>query len=133
MAPRTIEIYQCALRALYAWLDAEGVALRDETLANYCAARFEQGAAPATVSLAVSAVKAHAKLGGHPSPVGVETVRVMGGIRRAGSGRGRGAVAGLLWEQVDLACAVALQGEPGAGRAAGRGAVAGHVRRAVAA
>ena len=113
LSPRTIELYQCALKALYGWLDAEGVALRDETLANYCAARFEQGAAPATISLAVSAVKAHAKLGGHASPVGVATVRVLGGIRRAGAGRGRGAVAGLRWEQCDLACAVAMQGEPG--------------------
>ena len=113
LSPRTVELYQCALKALYGWLDAEGVELRDQTLANYCAARFEAGAAPATISLAVSAAKAHAKLGGHPSPVGVATVRVMGGIRRAGSGRGRGAVAGLRWGDVDLACAVALQGKPG--------------------
>ena len=113
LSPRTIELYQCALKALYGWLDAQGVALADETLANYCAARFEQGAAPATISLAVSAVKAHAKLGGHASPVGVATVRVLGGVRRAGAGRGRGAVAGLRWEQVDLAVAFALQGSPG--------------------
>ena len=113
LSPRTVELYQCALKALYGWLDAQGVALTDETLANYCAARFEAGAAPATVSLAVSAVKAHAKLGGHASPVGVATVRVLGGIRRAGLGRGRGAVAGLRWEQVDLAAAMALQGEHG--------------------
>ncbi|MCY3755090.1 MAG: tyrosine-type recombinase/integrase, partial [Alphaproteobacteria bacterium] len=110
LAPRTVRLYSDALAALDTWLAAQGRAADDAALADYLAARHDAGAAPATLALAVAAVKAVARLAGQPSPAGPATARVLAGIRREGSGRGRGQVNGLQWSQADTAAAVAANG-----------------------
>lgn len=110
LAPRTVRLYSDALAALDTWLASEGRAADDAALADYLAARHDAGAAPATLALAVAAVKAVARLAGQPSPAGPATARVLAGIRREGSGRGRGQVNGLQWSQADTAAAVAANG-----------------------
>ena len=71
-----------------------GRSLDDATLAEYLAARFEEGHSPAVAGQVVAAVQFYAKLGGQPSPVGPATERVLAGFRRRrtvpGSGTGGG-------------------------------------------
>ena len=143
LSPRTREIYQNALEHCYRWLDSHDWPMKDETLASYLHARYDgrvpkrtgvgymRPAAPSTIALIVSAARSESKLAGTPNPVGVRTVRTLGGIRRQGAGRSRGSVSGLRWSQVQHICNVALEGEAGLLELRGLGAVANHVRRAV--
>ena len=125
LSERTKVVYECQLKYVYAWLDAHGQDMSDDTLADYLHARFYgrvrslskpetflKPASPASMSLIVSAAQSEAKLRGRPSPVGARVRRTLGGIRRKGRTRGRGQKAGLAWKDVDLICAVTLQGEP---------------------
>ena len=110
LAPATIRNYRAALAGLDSWLAEHGRAADDTAIADYLAARHEAGAAPGSISLIVAAVKAAAKLAGQPSPAGPETRRVLAGIRREGSGRGRGQAKGLQWAAADTVAAVAANG-----------------------
>ena len=101
LAPATIRAYRAALAGLETWLSQRGRALSDASIADYLAARHEAGLAPSTIALTVAAVKAAAKLVGHPAPVGKQTARVLAGIRREGRSRGRGQVQGLRWAEAD--------------------------------
>ena len=110
LSPRTIRAYRVALAGLDAWLAEAGREASDGALADYLAACHDAGAAPTTIGLTVSAVKALARLAGMPSPAGPETGRVLAGIRREGRGRGRGQTPGLQWAEADRVAAVAARG-----------------------
>ena len=55
-------------------------------------------------------MRLRAKLAGTASPAGPATSRVLAGFRREGRARGRGQVAGVRWDQADLAAALADRG-----------------------
>ena len=107
LAPATIRAYRAALAALDRWLAEQGRAADDAALADYLAARHDAGAAPTSIGMTVSAVKAAARMSGRASPAGPETARVLSGIRREGRGRGRGQAKGLQWSAADTIAAVA--------------------------
>ena len=109
LAPATVRAYRSALAALDRWLAEQGRAADDAALADFLAARHDAGAAPASISMTVAAVKAAARLTGQPSPAGPETARVLAGIRREGRGRGRGQAKGLQWGDADAVAAVAAK------------------------
>ena len=114
ISENTRRAYQSALDRLQAFLREQGrdlAPLTDRQLAGYLGARHEAGAAPASASLAVAAVRFLAKTTGQPSPAGPLTGRVMAGIRRQGKDRGRGQVAGIQWSQADTAAALASNGD----------------------
>ena len=116
-APATIRAYESALRALDAWLD--GRPLTDGLLAEYLQFRRDtDGVSPATLEVVRTAVRFNAKLAGAQSPDGPETALVLRDARRTATGRGRGQVAGIRWEQADAAAAAAVasgRGSPAAG------------------
>ena len=93
VSANTRRAYEGALRRLQDWL--AGRSLDDATLAEYLAARFEEGHSPAVAGQVVAAVQFYAKLGGQPSPVGPATERVLAGFRREGQSRDRGQVVGV--------------------------------------
>jgi integrase len=100
IAPNTAKAYGDALRKLFEHLD--GQPLTDATLAGYLAHLYTRGLAPATITVAVQAVRFWEKLEGRPSSVGPLTARTLAGIRREGRDRGRGQVTGLTRETVNL-------------------------------
>ena len=61
--------------------------------------------------MVVAALRFRARRHGRPSPVGAEASRVLGEFRHLAAERGRGKVAGVGWEEADLAAALA--GETG--------------------
>lgn len=101
LAPATRRAYVRALERLEGWL--AGRTLEDGALADYLAQLFDAGQV-------VAAVRLRAKLAGTTSPAGPATARVLAGFRREGRGRGRGQVAGVRWDQADLAAALADRG-----------------------
>ena len=103
LAPATRKAYAGALDRLAAWMGTwkAGRPLTDELLADYLAARYAAGAAPAVIDQVVAAVSCAAALRGEPSPVGPATVRRRRGCRRSGAGRGRGQAAGIGWREAD--------------------------------
>ncbi|MXZ58176.1 MAG: tyrosine-type recombinase/integrase [Rhodothermaceae bacterium] len=104
-APSTMARYRKDLEALSAWL--EGRELTDQTLARYLAHRYNQGNAPTSCAMIISAVKAAAKLANRTHPVGPLTERTIVGIRRKGRTRGRGQAEGLKWEDTEKLIALA--------------------------
>ena len=98
IAPNTAKAYHAALNKLAGHLNEQP--LTDATLADYLARLHAAGLAPASVAIAVQAVRFWEKLEGHPSSVGPLTTRTLAGIRRQGRGRGRGQVTGLTRETV---------------------------------
>ena len=108
VSENTRRAYQHALRRIDRHL--AGHPLTDGLLADYIAGLHAAGKSPATCSQVVAAVKFRAKLQGGTSPSGPATDRVLGGIRRAGKGRGRGQVQGVQFAQADAAAAVASDG-----------------------
>lgn len=108
LAPNTLKAYQKALAALYATLGERP--LSDLSLANYLAARYDEGLSAATLCMCVAAVRYLYKLSGLQSPVGAETLRVLGGAKRTGAGRGRGQVEGVRWHEADAAVTLAVKG-----------------------
>ena len=73
ISENTRRAYQSALDRLQAFLREQGrdlAPLTDRQLAGYLGARHEAGAAPASASLAVAAVRFLAKTTGQPSPPG---------------------------------------------------------------
>ena len=98
IAPNTAKAYHAALDKLAGHLNEQP--LTDAALADYLARLHAAGLAPASVAIAVQAVRFWEKLEGHPSSVGPLTTRTLAGIRRQGRGRGRGQVTGLTRETV---------------------------------
>ena len=109
LAPRTREAYRGEWKKLSTWLDARP--LCDELLAEYLAFLHKKGLAPASVSLALAAVRCICRLAEVESPVGPMTTSVMGGIRRKGRGRGRGQVTPIRFRDADL-LAMMIEREP---------------------
>ena len=108
LAPATRRAYVRALERLESWL--AGRTLDDGALADYLAQIFDAGRSPAVAGQVVAAVRLRAKLAGTASPAGPATSRVLAGFRREGRARGRGQVAGVRWDQADLAAALADRG-----------------------
>ena len=109
-APATIRASESALRALDAW--PAGRPPTDETLAEYLRYRCDMDRVPpATPEVIRAAVRFNANLAGVLTPVGPETALVLRRARRTAAGRDRGHIAGVRWEQVDAADAVASSGE----------------------
>ena len=79
----------------------------DHGLAEYLGELYDQGQAPNSIALVVSAVRFRAKLQGLDSPVGPVTSRALAGIRRAGKDRRQGQVQGVGFAAADAAAAVA--------------------------
>ena len=71
----------------------------DHGLAEYLSELYDQGQAPNSIALVVSAVRFRAKLQGLDSPVGPVTTRALAGIRRAGKDRRQGQVQGVAGSQ----------------------------------
>lgn len=107
IAPNTQKAYAGALRSLEAWLQDREPS--DQLLAEYLTQRFEDGAAPASLSLVVSAVKFRCKLQGQSLTAPI-TQRTLAGIRREGRDRGRGQVKGVNFAQADAAASLASNG-----------------------
>ena len=108
ISDNTQRAYAGAMRRLGEHLN--GTELTDATLADYLAHLFQLGRSPASAAMVVAAVRFQCRVTGSDSPVGAATDRVLAGFRRAGSGRGRGQVAGVRWGQADAAAAVAANG-----------------------
>ena len=121
IALRTREAYQGEWKKLSGWLDARP--LCDELLAEYLAFLHKKGLAPASVNLALAAVRCIYRLADTKSPVGPLTTSVMRGIRREGRGRGRGQVAPIRFRDADLlAMMIEREASPSSPEAAARDA-----------
>ena len=101
VAPSTFQLYSKAWLRFTAWFQADEAASLDgpddETFARWLTALFADGLAPASIRAYAAGVKFILKLSGYPSPAGLITERVMGGIEREGRDRGRGQAAGVKW------------------------------------
>ena len=104
-AENTMRNRRQALKQFQDWLQGRGI--RDGLLAEYITHLFDQGKAPGTISIAVSAVKWLLKHqnGGKTVDLPI-TSATLSGIRREGRDRGRGQRNGLTWREVDKICAV---------------------------
>jgi len=121
LAPRTREAYRDEWKKLSAWLS--GRPLCDELLAEYLAFLHNKGLAPASVSVALAAVRCVFRLANAESPVGPIATSVMGGVRRVGRGRGRGQVAPIRFRDADmLAMMIEREASPSSPEAAARDA-----------
>ena len=105
IADNTMRNRKQALRAFSYWL--RGREITDEHLAEYITHLFDQGKAPGTISIVVSAVKWLLKHrnGGTPVELPIASA-TLSGIRREGRDRGRGQRNGLTWKEVERICAV---------------------------
>ena len=104
-AENTLRNHKQALRAFSHWLN--GREITDGRLAEYATYLHEQGKAPGTIAIAVSAVKWILKTRNDGTPVELPlTTATLSGIRRAGRERGRGQRNGLTWKEVERICAV---------------------------
>ena len=104
-AENTVRNRKLALKHFDEWLN--GRPCSDGLLAQYITHLFDEGKAPGTISITVSAVKWLLKHrnGGNPIETPI-TSATLSGIRREGRGRGRGQRRGLTWREVDKICAV---------------------------
>ena len=104
-AENTIRNRRHALKQVQEWL--QGKQITDGLLATYITHLFDQGKAPGTISIAVSAVKWLLKHQNGGTPVELPiTSATLSGIRREGRDRGRGQRNGLTWKEVERICAV---------------------------
>ena len=104
-AENTLRNRRHALQKFREWL--QGREIRDGLLAEYITHLFDQGKAPGTISIAVSAVKWFLKHRNNGTPVELPiTSATLAGIRREGKDRGRGQRSGLTWREVEKICAV---------------------------
>ena len=104
-AENTIRNRRHALKKFDEWLRERPVT--DGLLAQYITALFNEGKAPGTISIAVSAVKWLLKHRNNGQPVEMPiTSATLSGIRREGRDRGRGQRNGLTWREVEKICAV---------------------------
>ena len=104
-AENTMRNRRLALKHFDNWLN--GRPCSDGLLAEYITHLFNQGKAPGTISIAVSAVKWLLKHrnGGKSVDLPI-TSATLSGIRREGRDRGRGQRNGLTWREVEKICAV---------------------------
>ena len=101
LAKNTRRTYSSALAQLDAWLD--GRELNDENLADYLGHLDDQGKAPATASIAVTAARFYARMLEEPSPAGPLTEMALKGFRREGRAeRGRGQSSAFTDAEVKL-------------------------------
>lgn len=84
-----------------------GRTIDDSLLADYLGQKFDAGASPATLKLAVAAVNFRARHSNSPSPAGILTMRTLRGACREGVGRGLGQAAPVDWATADAMAAVA--------------------------
>ena len=118
LSANTRDAYARALRQFDAWRGNEPAT--DATLADYLAALFDAGRAPATAALVVAAVTFRATLAGAPVR-GPRTDRVLAGFRRDGAERGRGQAAPLSADAFAAILATAdRRRETGRGRESAR-------------
>ena len=104
-AENTLRNRKLALKHFYDWLN--GRPCSDGLLAGYITHLFDEGKAPGTISIAVSAVKWLLKHRNSGTSVDLPiTSATLAGIRREGRGRGRGKSRGLTWREVEKMCAV---------------------------
>ena len=104
-AENTIRNRKHALQKFREWLQEREI--RDGLLAEYITHLFDQGKAPGTISIVVSAVKWFLKHRNGGTPVELPiTSATLSGIRREGKDRGRGQRNGLTWREVEKICAV---------------------------
>ena len=104
-AENTVRNRRQALKQFQGWL--QGREIRDGLLAEYITHLFDQGKAPGTISIVVSAVKWLLKHRNNGTPVELPiTSATLSGIRREGRDRGRGQRNGLTWREVEKICAV---------------------------
>lgn len=104
-AENTLRNRRQALKQFQEWL--HGREIRDGLLAEYITHLFDEGKAPGTISIVVSAVKWFLKHqnGGQVVELPI-TSATLSGIRREGRERGRGQRNGLTWLEVEKICAV---------------------------
>ena len=104
-AENTMRNRRQALKQFREWL--QGREIRDGLLAEYITHLFDEGKAPGTISIVVSAVKWLLKHQNGGTPVELPiTSATLSGIRREGRDRGRGQQNGLTWLEVEKICAV---------------------------
>ena len=104
-AENTVRNRRQALKHFDEWLN--GRPCLDGLLAQYITHLFDQGKAPGTISIVVSAVKWLLKHRNNGTSVDLPiTTATLSGIRREGRGRGRGQRNGLTWREVEKICAV---------------------------
>ena len=104
-AENTVRNRRQALKHFDEWLN--GRPCSDGLLAQYITHLFDQGKAPGTISIVVSAVKWLLKHRNNGMSVDLPiTSATLSGIRREGRDRGRGQRNGLTWKEVERICAV---------------------------
>ena len=104
-AENTVRNRQQALKHFDEWLKEQPCS--DGLLAQYITHLFDQGKAPGTISIVVSAVKWLLKHRNNGTSVDLPiTSATLSGIRREGRDRGRGQRNGLTWKEVERICAV---------------------------
>ena len=104
-AENTLRNRRQALQKFDEWL--HGRPITDVLLAQYITDLFDEGKAPGTISIVVSAVKWLLKHRNNGQPVEMPiTSATLSGIRREGRNRGRGQRNGLTWREVEKICAV---------------------------
>ena len=104
-AENTVRNRRQALKQFQGWL--QGREIRDGLLAEYITHLFDQGKAPGTISIVVSAVKWLLKHRNNGTSIDLPiTSATLSGIRREGRDRGRGQRNGLTWKEVERICAV---------------------------
>lgn len=97
LAPSTRRAYRAALAAIADWHD--GREPDDSSMTEYLAARFDAGASPASLKLAIAAARWLAKATDRPSPVGRRTSATMKRLAVAGADRGRGQASPLAYDE----------------------------------
>ena len=104
-AENTVRNRRQVLQHFQGWL--QGREISDGLLAQYITHLFDQGKAPGTISIVVSAVKWLLKHRNNGTSVDLPiTSATLSGIRREGRGRGRGQRNGLTWREIEKICAV---------------------------
>lgn len=97
LAPATRRAYGSALASIADWHD--GRTPDDASMAAYLTARFESGASPSSLRMAVAAVRWMAKATDRPAPVGRRTSATLKRLNVAGADRGRGQASALTYDE----------------------------------
>lgn len=103
IAPNTLKAYNHALAGVQTYLN--GREITDPRLAAYITSLHQAGKSPATISLAVAAVKWRLRYSDTHILEFKLTDATLAGIRRDGKDRGRGQVDALIWKDTERVCA----------------------------